>query len=291
MHPILIEIKQERPGFDHFIGSWVYPGELKIVVDVGPANSVNHLIASLRAMGIDRVDYILLTHIHIDHAGGLADFLDHFPSARVICHNNGIRHLFDPSRLWAGSRKALGDVAETYGPIKPVKQEKLIPHTEANIKDLEIIETPGHAPHHISFHYKGNLFAGEAGGNYFTIHDREYLRPATPPIFFFKDCLKSIEQLMALEDQTIYYAHFGSAVASKQFLKRFRDQLQRWKEIISKEIDTDSSQLITRCVDRLLEEDPELSAFEFMGPDTQERERFFIANSIRGYVGYLGNNQ
>jgi len=254
---------------------------------VGPANSVNRLIASLMAMGMDRVDFILLTHIHIDHAGGLADFLDHFPSARVICHNKGTSHLIDPSRLWAGSRKALGEIAEAYGPIKPVKQEKLIPHTEANIKDLEIIETPGHAPHHISFHYKGKLFAGEAAGNYFTVQDQEYLRPATPPIFFLEDCLKSIEQLMALEDQTIYYAHFGSAVASKQFLNRFRDQLLRWKEIISKEIYTDSPQLIIRCVDRLLEKDPELNAFESMDPDTQERERFFIANSIRGYVGYL----
>jgi len=284
---MLIEIKQKIPGFDHFIGSWVYRGDINLVVDVGPANSAGKLIEALMKMNMERVDYILLTHIHIDHAGGLAEFLEHFPMARVVCHDKGIRHLVDPSKLWEGSQKALGEIAEAFGPLQPVKEEKCIPHTQAHIKNLVVIETPGHAPHHLSFSYSGNLFAGEAGGNYFSVQDTDYLRPATPPRFFLKDFLESVDKLIALGDQRICYAHFGDAPNSRQMLKRFRAQVLRWKEIIQKEMSAGSSDLTMRCMDSLLEKDPDLEAFKLMDPDTQKRERFFMANSVRGYMGFL----
>ena len=187
MSPELIEINQDMPGFDHFNGTWSYIGDKNIIVDVGPAHSVKRLIKSLRSMGREHVDYILLTHIHIDHAGGLADFLTYYPTAKIICHNKAMEHLAEPTKLWKGSLKVLGAIAESYGPPKPLKNECLIPHTEASINNLEIIETPGHAPHHLSFRYDGYLFAGEAGGNYFRIHNQDYLRPATPPIFFLEE--------------------------------------------------------------------------------------------------------
>jgi len=283
----LIEIKQKIPGFDRFIGSWVYRGDINLVVDVGPANSVGKLIEALMKMNMERVDYILLTHIHIDHAGGLAEFLEHFPMARAVCHDKGVRHLVDPSKLWEGSRKVLGEVAEAFGPLQPVKEEKCIPHTQAHIKNLVVIETPGHAPHHLSFSYRGNLFAGEAGGNYFSVQDTDYLRPATPHRFFLKDFLESLDRLIALDDQHICYAHFGDAPNSRQMLKRFRAQVLRWKEIIQKEMSAGSSDLTMRCMDSLLEKDPDLEAFKLMDPDTQKRERFFMANSVRGYMGFL----
>jgi glyoxylase-like metal-dependent hydrolase (beta-lactamase superfamily II) len=289
MNPILINIKQDRPGFERFIGSWVCQADINILVDVGPANSVSRLIESLEAMNVDRVDFVLLSHIHIDHAGGLAYVLKRFPMANVICHDKGIGHLSDPSKLWAGSRKALGELAEFYGAINPVKQEKLIPHTEASIKDLEIIETPGHAPHHLSFSYKRNLFVGEAGGTYVTVQGKEYLRPAAPPKFFLRDCLKSVDQLLALEDQPIRYAHFGENESSHQMLNRFRDQLKRWEEIIKKEMSEGKRPLVERCTDRLLEEDPELKAFHIMEPDTQKREAYFLANAVSGFVEFLEN--
>ncbi len=283
----LIEIKQPIRGFDHFIGAWVYRGDIHLVVDVGPANSVNRLVEALANMNVERVDYVLITHIHIDHVGGLAKFLEYFPMAQVVCHDKAIRHLVDPSRLWEGSRKVLGDIADAYGPLKAVREEICIPHTQAHIKNLSVIETPGHAPHHLSFSYMGNLFAGEAGGNYLCVADRDYLRPATPPRFFLKDFLKTVDRLMALEDQHICYAHFGDARSSHQMLKRFRAQVLRWEKIVQKEVSAGSKDLIMRCVVRLLEKDPDLEVFEFMDPDTQDRERFFMANSVKGYIEFL----
>ncbi len=286
---LLIEIKQKIPGYDHFIGSWVCRGDINLVVDVGPANSVGRLIETLMEMNIKRVDYVLVTHIHIDHAGGLGGFLEHFPKARIVCHEKGIRHLVDPSRLWEGSQKVLGEIAEAYGCPQAVKEEMCISHAQARIKNLTVIETPGHAPQHLSFSYGGNLFAGEAGGNYYSLRDMDYLRPATPPRFFLEDFLGSVDRLMALEDQHICYAHFGDAQNSRQMLKRFRAQIFRWKELIQKEMSAGTDDLMMRCVNSLLEKDPDLKAFKLMDPDTQKRERFFVANSVRGYIEFLQN--
>lgn len=290
MHETLIQIKQDMPGFDHYFGSWVCQDEIKIVVDAGPANTAAGLVESLDSMGVDTVDYVLLTHLHIDHCGGLAALLDQYPMAKVICHESGLRYLPDPSKLWKGSRAVLGEIAEAYGPPRPVAKEKLIPHTECDLKDLVIIETPGHAAHHLSFCYKNRLFVGEAGGNYLIVEDKEYLRPATPPRFFFDVCVKSIDKLLSMEDQPIYYAHFDEAESSHRLLRTFRDQLMRWKSIIYDQIQNENETLLRRCMDILLEQDPNLKAFERMDPLAQKRERFFMANAIKGFIGYFYEN-
>ena len=287
VHEKLIEIKQDNRGFDGFFGSWVCQDELNIVIDVGPANSAGRLIDSLGSMGLDRVDYVLLTHIHIDHSGGLADLLDSYPMARVICHEKALKYLIDPLKLWNGSLKVLGKIAEMFGPPKPVPMKRLIPHTESDLKDLLIIETPGHAPHHLSFSYGNRLFVGEAGGNYFVVEGSEYLRPATPPRFFLDVCLKSVDRLLALENQPIYYAHFGGAASSHHLLEIFRDQLMRWKEIISEQTLKGHEDLIRRCTDALFERDPNLEAFHKMAPYTREREKIFMANAIKGFLGFF----
>jgi glyoxylase-like metal-dependent hydrolase (beta-lactamase superfamily II) len=289
MKPFLVELKQDRPGFNRFIGSWVIKGEQNVVVDVGPSNSIGQLISALAGMEVDRVDWVLLTHIHIDHAGGLAGFLARFPMARAVCHAKGIDHLVDPSRLWAGTKKTLGDLADHYGPIGPVKRESLVPHTEAETRGLEIIETPGHAQHHLSFVYRNHVFAGEAGGIYLTVGDSEYLRPATPPVFFLKEFLESIDRLLARETMPICYGHFGRAQSSHPLLKRHKDQLILWEDVIKQEMSSAGNDLVERCLHRLLDKDLGLRAFAGMSGEDQERERYFIRNSVRGYLGFLSS--
>lgn len=282
-----IEIKQDMPGFDSFFVSWLCQDDLNIVVDVGPANTAARLVESLGALGLDRVDYVLLTHIHIDHCGGLGDLLEHYPMTRVICHDKAVEHMVDPLRLWSGSLKMLGEIAEAYGPPRPIPKGKLIPHSESDLKDLTIIETPGHAVHHLSFLYRDLLFAGEAGGNYFIIGDTEYLRPATPPRFFFEVCLGSIDRLLSLEDQPICYAHFDQARSSHRLLGISREQLILWKEIIHKQVLKGDQELLERCMNGLIEKDPNLKGISRMDQDTLKRERFFMANAIKGFIGYF----
>jgi glyoxylase-like metal-dependent hydrolase (beta-lactamase superfamily II) len=283
----LIEIPQALPGYNSFIGSWLYRGDVNILADVGPAASASRLIESLSGQGVHHIDYILLTHIHIDHAGGLSACLEHFPMARIMCHRKGIRHLVDPSRLWEVSVSVLGEIARAYGRPMPVPEDAFIPHTDIPMADLTVIETPGHAPHHLSFSFRGHLFAGEAAGNYCAGPAWDYLRPATPPRFFLEVFLESLDRLMALKDQHIGYAHFGEARSSHEMLARFRAQVLRWRDVIQEEIARDLNDVVGRCVHRLLEEDPDLRAHQFMEPDVQQRERFFIGNSVRGYLGFL----
>jgi len=287
LEPLLIEIKQDRADFDHFTGAWVCKGGLNIVIDVGPSNSVPRLIHSLRAMGIERIDYVLISHIHLDHAGGLAEFLEQFPMALAVCHHKGLSHLVEPSRLWQGSLNVLGDLAESYGAPRPVNPKNLLSHSEAKIGGLEIIETPGHAPHHLSFIYGEHLFVGEAGGNYFHIDDSDYLRPATPPIFRLEKALSSIDLLLERERLPICYSHFGMAQDSHRMLRRSREQLLLWKEIIAEERERGNQSLDERCVRDLLDRDPNLRAWSRMPAPVQERERWFLRNSVKGYIGYL----
>jgi glyoxylase-like metal-dependent hydrolase (beta-lactamase superfamily II) len=286
----LIEIKLNMPGFNGFIGPWVCRDDINFIVDVGPANTSDQLIRSLRSMGVDRLDLILLTHIHIDHAGALADILKHYPTARVVCHENGLKFLVDPSKLWEGSLKVLGETARIYGEPKPAQTEMLTPHTLSREPDLLIIETPGHAPHHLSFSYKKHLFAGEAGGNYFRIGDTEYIRPATPPRLFLDVFLSSLDRMIALENQPIFYAHFGRATDSRQILSRFREQVLRWRRIIHEEIGQGETDLVQRCLARLLETDADLRGFDKMDADQQAREKTFLVNSINGFIGFLQEN-
>ena len=191
-----IEIRPVLPGFHQFISNWLIRDDVNILVDVGPANGGPGLLEDLRALDLDRLDYVLITHIHMDHCGALSQVLECYPDARVICHEKAVPHLQDPARLWEATQKILGKIGAAYGAPGPVPVEKLEPHPEASLKGLGVIETPGHAVHHLSFVYKGALFAGEAGGNYARVGNGEYLRPATPPKLFLDVFLKSVDRLL-----------------------------------------------------------------------------------------------
>jgi glyoxylase-like metal-dependent hydrolase (beta-lactamase superfamily II) len=283
----LIEIPQNLPGFNQFIGTWACAGPLNFLVDVGPADSAHRLMDSLEALGMARVDYILITHIHIDHAGGLGQVLSRYPMAKVICHEKAIPLLTDPSKLWAGSLAVLGDTARMYGEPSPVPEDRLIPHTRCNVPGLGVVDTPGHAAHHLSFTWEDRLFVGEAGGNFMALESGTYLRPATPPRFFMEAFLASLEKLLALGNRTLCYGHFGQVENSLDMLQRFRLQLLRWKEIILAELGKGEENLVSRCMASLLGNDPELTSFADLTAEFQDRERFFLTNSINGFIGYL----
>ena len=286
--PIQVEIKQHQPGYEGFFCSWVFPGDVTVLVDTGPAASAGNLVAALEELKIKDVDYVLITHIHIDHAGGLKAVLDRYPRARAICHETGVRFLVDPEKLWKGSLAVLGEVAEAYGPPLPVAEDRLLGHTAAGVDGLGILETPGHAPHHLSFTWRGCLFSGEAGGNLLRVDGKPYLRPATPPRFFLEVALASVDRLLALPDQPIHYAHFDREASSREMLGRFRAQLLRWEEIVAATVGSGGTdRLEDRCIDALLANDPEVGSYGDMSPLLQTRERNFIRNSVRGYLGYL----
>ncbi len=284
----LITLPPPIPGFDDFIGCWLYRGNISFIIDPGPSVTSKALARALEELKISRLDYIFLTHIHIDHAGGVGDIAAHFPESPIICHKTGIPHLVDPSRLWEGSVKTLGETAKAYGPIKPVSSDRLIQADEFNSDLISPVFTPGHSPHHVSYLTEKYLFAGEAGGVFLSLDSgREYLRPATPPKFFLEISTDSIDALIEKNPLSICYAHHGIKGNAVEMLNRHRNQLLLWEEIIKKEIQNRKYNFLTSCFSRLLKEDPLLAGFSHMSQPVQKREQEFIINSIKGYEGYL----
>jgi glyoxylase-like metal-dependent hydrolase (beta-lactamase superfamily II) len=284
----LVPLDQDIEGFTDFISAWVYKGEKTLLVDVGPAATVPRLVRTLNTLNIRHLDAILLTHIHIDHAGGLGDLIIQYP-APVICHGAAINHLEDPTRLWEGSLKALGQTARTYGPIKPVERNLLVDANGFSDYGITPILTPGHSPHHVSYQIGPFLFAGEAGGVFIDLSGGEfYLRPATPPRFFLETNIQSIEALLKIDHNMLCYGHFGMTRNTPQVLEAHRQQMLTWAEVIQREMmENPSDGIAERCMARLLEEDPLLSGWRKLGPAIQERERFFLRNSINGFLQYL----
>ncbi|MBU0988338.1 MAG: MBL fold metallo-hydrolase [Proteobacteria bacterium] len=285
----LIPLEQDLSGFTAFISAWVYTGNQTLLVDVGPANTVPVLVKALEKLTIRRLDAILLTHLHIDHAGGTGYFIRHFPDTPIVCHESGLRHLTDPARLWQGSLKTLGATALAYGPIQPVPLHLLCSAAKFRKHGVESILTPGHAAHHVSFFLKPYLFAGEAGGVFIDIPGNDvYLRPATPPKFHLETYLKSIDALLTKNPTTICYGHYGLSENAAGMLAAHRKQILLWKQIITEEFDRKNAKnFLEVCSHRLISEDPCLKSFSKMDASVQDREKGFMQNSIKGFTGYL----
>ncbi len=285
----LIVLEPPIAGFGQFIGVWLYQGACRFLVDVGPAVTVPALVMALERLNATHLDFILLTHIHIDHAGGLGDLAPLFPGAAIVCHPGGIEHLVDPARLWQGSLKILGDTARAYGPMKPIPPRRLQSSAAFKAPGITAVATPGHAPHHLSFLAGDTLFAGEAAGVHLVLPDGgDYLRPATPPRFFMPTAQASLDCLLALRPERICYGHLGMWPEAPRWLERHRQQLWHWERILRQEMgglaETAQSEA---CIDRLLAADPLLAGFGTFSAEVQQRERGFMRNSVRGFLGWL----
>ena len=286
---VQIPLDQRLPGFQSFISAWLYRNDTTILVDPGPSSTIGLLISTLAALGVKALDAILITHIHIDHAGGAGDLHLRFPDTPIFCHEKARKHLVSPTRLWEGSLKTLGDTARAYGPMRPVAEKYIFEAGLADRLGITALDTPGHAPHHSSYLVEGILFAGEAGGVFYDgIEGAPYLRPATPPRFFLETSVNSLNLLIDTPHELYCYGHFGCTKSTPELLTAHKRQLLRWRDVIADEKKRDSTHgLARRCLQRLIHTDPLLGAFDLMPEAVQARERYFLTNSIRGFIGYL----
>jgi glyoxylase-like metal-dependent hydrolase (beta-lactamase superfamily II) len=193
-------------------------------VDTGTSRSVPNLLAALAACGVDaaQVDWVLTTHVHLDHAGGAGELMRHLPQARCVVHPRGARHLADPAKLIAGSIAVYGEARyrELYGDIVPIPEDRLlVPGDGDRIalgnRTLELIHTPGHALHHyciVDLDHR-RIFPGDNFGiSYrdFDVDGREFIMPTTTPVHFDPEAMiASIERLMSYAPVAMYLTHFG----------------------------------------------------------------------------------
>ena len=285
----LIPLTPPIKGFNDFISAWLYRGSTTCLIDVGPSACASDLLLALQELNIDQLDTILLTHIHLDHAGAIGEIAEAFPQAPIVCHQVAIAHLVEPSRLWEGTKKVLGSMALSYGPIKPVPSNRIQTASSFQTGTITPIITPGHAAHHVSYYTEKYLFAGETGGVFMSLpQNRFYIRPATPPKFSLGDALKSIDALLAFGPQFICYGHFGIHPDAVAMLHIHRRQLQFWEKFLRVERNKfDETERVSGCLQQLLKEDKLMATFDQLPPDVQAREKYFLQNSIGGYLGYL----
>lgn len=287
----LIPLTPPIKGFDNFISAWLYRGSTTCLIDVGPSACAPDLLLALKEISIRQLDAILLTHIHLDHAGAIGEIAESFPQTPIICHQAAIPHLIEPSRLWQGTKKVLGSMALSYGPIKPVSGDRLQAADRFQTEAITPIITPGHAAHHVSYNTEKYLFAGETGGVFVSLpENRFYLRPATPPKFFLDDALQSVDTLIACRPQTICYGHFGTHPDAVKMLQIHRRQLLFWEELLrARSKNFDETDRISACMQQLLGKDTLMATFDQLPSGMQTREKYFLQNSIDGYLGYLSS--
>lgn len=275
-------------GFRHFISSWLYRGDgFTLLVDPGPLSTIPRLIGTLRDKGVQHIDYVLLTHIHIDHAGGTGALLKEFPDATVICHPDGIRHIVAPEKLWEGSRKVLGILAETYGEIVPVPAERIRFEEIIGSTGVRTFLTPGHAQHHCCYLVGDLLFGGEVAGVRSAVPEGIFMRPATPPRFILEVALDSIDRMIALAPQRMVFAHHGLVDDALGHLRIARSQLLLWVRGVAELATVEEPQREAALIEWLMEHDAQYRNVTQLPPDIRAREGYFFGNTLRGMSEYV----
>lgn len=193
-------------------------------VDTGTHHSVPRLLAALEQAGLGRedVDWVILTHVHLDHAGGAGELMRHLPNARLAVHPRGARHMIDPSKLWAGATAVYGEarMLADYGHATPIDPERVVEAGEGEClalagRELRCLDTPGHARHHICIwdERSRSFFTGDTFGLSYRELDTArgpFALPTTTPVQFDPDALHaSIDRLLASNPLGMYLTHYG----------------------------------------------------------------------------------
>lgn len=236
-HIHLLEL--ELDGIKNFIAGYVLKGKKVAIVETGPRSTVDSWLFGLKALKIEpeEVVYVAVSHIHLDHSGGVGTLLRQLPNAKVVVHHRGSAHIANPENLWAQSKKALGKLVQTYRRPERVPKEKIVAATDGMTFDLghnvalKAIETLGHASHHLSFLETAGqgIFVGDAAGIYLSEYD--VVVPTTPPPHRLDMTLKSLRRLINLRPKFLLYSHFGKVNSPQEKLRAYSKQLKLWAEV------------------------------------------------------------
>ncbi|HLR52157.1 MAG TPA: MBL fold metallo-hydrolase [Candidatus Avamphibacillus sp.] len=236
-------------GFDLGVasrtGTYVIQEDELTLIETGPSPSVKYIKKGLENLGLslEQVKYIIVTHIHLDHAGGAGVLIKECPNAEVIVHPRGERHLEDPTKLIAGAKAVYGDsFSELFDPVLPIEKERLIVKEEGDTLKigsectLEFLNTPGHAKHHFSIYdpVSNGIFTGDTAGIRYEqlVKDGIHLfLPSTSPNHFNpNDMHASIKRIEKMNVDRIYFGHFGMTESPNKALKQVADWLEVFME-------------------------------------------------------------
>lgn len=267
-------------------------GPQPALIDTGAQTSVPAVRAALEGMGLgpDDLAWIVLTHVHLDHAGGTGALAAAFPRARVVVHRRGVRHLIDPTRLVAGSRAVYAERAPLYGDLDPTPADRVeeAPHGHrvpvGPGRDLVMLETLGHARHHMSVldEATGTVIAGDALGIRMAGGGQYPMLP--PPDVDFAASQASLDKLEAVRPTTLAVSHFGAVPDPEEAIATARRQNATVSQAVREAWGREPSRAsVERAVEAVLPFEDTVAE-----PAAIEQWRFlgWADTSIDGYVGW-----
>jgi glyoxylase-like metal-dependent hydrolase (beta-lactamase superfamily II) len=275
-------------GYENYVSPYLCFGEKVALVDIGPRAAIPSLLQAIDEAGFhpENIDYIILTHIHIDHAGGIGTAIKEMKNARVVAHSRAHHHLIDPTVIWKASLDTLNELAVNYGQIEPVPAERLVVAEEGMKIDLgsgltlEILMTPGHATHHLSiFEPKERvLLAGDAVGSC----PNGVIKLSTLAPFYMEDYLSSLDKMIALNPEKLAYAHGGCYDGAMERLKGNKEKLLLWYDTARMEAAAGKSP--EEIVEVLRTKDESLSYLNDPNASDYQRNYSQLVKSMKGLM-------
>lgn len=278
-------------GRERYTAGYLLDATEPTLIETGPGTSVEPVTRALERLGIagDDLAHIVVTHIHLDHAGGAGAIAARFPRASVRVHERGVPHLADPARLVASTARVWGEreMRELFGPTQPVDADRLHPLQDEDVLDLggrrlHVLDTPGHASHHVALvdSRTGVVFTGDALGIH--VPDLPVLRPATPPPDFdLERYVASIERIRGRARSALLFAHFGPltdvAATCDLAIRRVTD----WAQVVRDAMhETEDEDELADRLERAALDDIETGAEASLDLETLE-DRLRLLSSIR----------
>lgn len=237
----VIQIDTLLGGWERMTAGYLVEGDAPVLVETGSQSSIAVLLAALDELGMGPHDLagVAVTHIHLDHAGGVGDVAEAFPKATVYVHEKGARHLVDPERLVRSAAMVYGPLLDSlYGRLEPTASERI--HVLEDGEEISVsptralttVDSPGHAKHHLALHdsTSGILFVGDAVG--VRLPDTGILRPATPPPDFDLDlAIGSLHKFVDRNPAEVALAHYGLVPNPIDTLREAEGILRQWAEV------------------------------------------------------------
>ena len=236
----VFQVDTRMAGYDGITAGYLIRADRPCLVETGTAPSAPVVRDALAQLGIGPGDLatVVVTHIHLDHAGGVGDIAAMFPAAQIVVHQRGARHLADPSRLMASARLVYGDALDRlFGVLAPVPAARIVALDDHGTVDLgggrrlDSYYSPGHAKHHVGLvdSGTGDLYVGDAAGVY--LPETGDLRPATPPPDFDLDtALASLRTFAGLQPARLLFSHYGPVTPVSETLDRSAEEITVWVE-------------------------------------------------------------
>lgn len=299
--PGILQLDTLLGGMDRLTAGFLVDGPQPALVETGSQSSAETVLEELGAAGLGPQDlrWIIVTHIHLDHAGGVGDIAAAFPAATVVVHEQGARHLTDPSRLIDSASRVYGPLLDgLYGRMVPVPQERVVAARDGHRVDvgdgraLVMVDSPGHAKHHhaVLDEQTGTLMVGDAVG--VKLPDIGELRPATPPPDFNLDqAAASLRRFRQLRPQRVVLTHYGTVPEPDATLAEAEDVLHRWVEV--------ARATLARAEDAGIEDVASALAEKFATPrddlPAEVLRKFEVLNGVHsnaaGIVRYLNRRE